>query len=410
MSRKPRVGLAAYAIEAGGMETFLLRLAALLRDAGIEVEFLTTEWEGAWEQRIIAAGHPLNRIHASSPRELQRMVSFAVCAHRRAFDVLFLNHSVTAQSTIPFIPDRTKIIPIFHNDDRAIYDLGVRNSRGWDASVSVGTKVLREVRRRVPGKLSLHIPYGVPVPEPSTLEAVSTRSPGQSLLYVGRLEDRQKGVLHLPAILKGLQQTGMHAVRLTVVGDGPDRSELERRFDASGANSLVTLRGSLPPEDTLREMARHDILLMPSNYEGFPIALLEAMARGCVPVVSRLDGVTTDSVEDGVNGLFAESGSPETFVSVISKLAANPSAYKAMQLNAIRSIHELFSLERMRDAYMRLIDRAMAGDFTHERPRLFKTGWDRELIRPRDIAPFWLRKLVRTIIPRPHTSETTGRI
>ncbi len=67
------------------------------------------------------------------------------------------------------------------------------------------------------------------------------------------------------------------------------------------------------------------VLLMPSLYEGLPIALLESMACGCVPVVSRLPGITDHAIQDGESGLLVEVGDTAGFANAVETLYRNPS-------------------------------------------------------------------------------------
>jgi glycosyltransferase involved in cell wall biosynthesis len=79
--------------------------------------------------------------------------------------------------------------------------------------------------------------------------------------------------------------------------------------------------GVVTGNEKWRVLAENDIFLLPSKYEGLPMALLEAMAAGCVPVVSDVGSVST-VVEDGVNGYLVEPGNTEQVVSRLKDLLA----------------------------------------------------------------------------------------
>ncbi len=97
------------------------------------------------------------------------------------------------------------------------------------------------------------------------------------LLYVGRLEERQKRFSRVAALWKGRLADAFPGWRLEVVGDGPDRAAYEARLaDAP----RVAFRGF---QDPSAAYARAKILLLTSDFEGFPLVLAEAMAAGCVP-------------------------------------------------------------------------------------------------------------------------------
>ncbi len=119
------------------------------------------------------------------------------------------------------------------------------------------------------------------------------------LLYVGRL-GAEKRLEQLKALLSDLP-----AVRLALVGDGPQRAELEKLF----AGLPVFFAGYLRGEDLAAAYASADLFVFPSTTETLGLVLLEAMAAGC-PVVAANSGGIPDIVSDGVNGFLfpPESG------------------------------------------------------------------------------------------------------
>ncbi|MDX7324888.1 glycosyltransferase, partial [Providencia rettgeri] len=54
----------------------------------------------------------------------------------------------------------------------------------------------------------------------------------------------------------------------------------------------ATFLGAVHPEAVFDLLLRHDVLVMPSRFEGFGLTITEAMSAGCIPVVSRIRGVT----------------------------------------------------------------------------------------------------------------------
>ena len=105
--------------------------------------------------------------------------------------------------------------------------------------------------------------------------------PGKLLLTVGRLTD-QKGQWHLLPVLKHLREEGM-PVCLVILGEGELRPMLEERIARLGLSGCVMMPGFV--ENPYPYLARADAVLMPSLYEGFSNAIIEAMACGA-PVVA----------------------------------------------------------------------------------------------------------------------------
>lgn len=103
------------------------------------------------------------------------------------------------------------------------------------------------------------------------------RGPELKVLFVGRIEDASKGVMWLREILDASPE----AVRLTIVGDGPDMGKLRRRLDGHGHR--VSYAGSVQLSDIPVIMASHDVLIMPSRFEGLGMTMIEAMAAWLRP-------------------------------------------------------------------------------------------------------------------------------
>ena len=122
----------------------------------------------------------------------------------------------------------------------------------------------------------------------------------QTIICVGRLspEKGQAGLLRAFAKLRAKHPE----LRLRLVGDGPDRASLEALAKELGLSDAVMFAGRLPEEDTLAEIARADLLVLPSFMEGLPIVLMEAMAVGVPVIASRVAGIP-ELVEDDETGL-----------------------------------------------------------------------------------------------------------
>jgi len=138
-------------------------------------------------------------------------------------------------------------------------------------------------------------------PTDSHERSPSSTSPTASPSRPRRLDDRQKRASALPEISRALTDRGLDH-RLTVVGDGPIAADIEARATVS-----MRLIGPRDP-DTVSEMLRQaDAFLLPSRYEGLSIAMLEAMAAGCVPVVAHVRSGADDAITDRLNGLLIDA-------------------------------------------------------------------------------------------------------
>jgi glycosyltransferase involved in cell wall biosynthesis len=126
------------------------------------------------------------------------------------------------------------------------------------------------------------------------------RVDGASIICVGRLSP-EKGHFGLVTAFERLRARGVDA-ELMLIGDGPERAQIEKRVRGSSVAQGVTFLGRLSEATTLAKIAEADLLVLPSFMEGLPIVLMEAMALGIPVVAPRVAGVP-ELVQDGAEGL-----------------------------------------------------------------------------------------------------------
>jgi glycosyltransferase involved in cell wall biosynthesis len=108
----------------------------------------------------------------------------------------------------------------------------------------------------------------------------------------------------------------------------------------------------------------HDILVMPSRAEGLPVALLEGMAAGCVPVVSDLASGIREIVDDGVSGYRVSTGNTRGFADAIIAIGEDRAALEKMGVEAAARIRSRFNIAERAPEYQRAI-----ADMVHVTPR-----------------------------------------
>ncbi len=96
-------------------------------------------------------------------------------------------------------------------------------------------------------------------------------------------------------------------LQLTLAGEGRERAALEARAEEKDLTGRVTFTGRLEQPELARLLAAHPVYLSASPAEGASLSLLEAMACGCLPVVTDIPA-NRDWVEDGVGGLLFPPG------------------------------------------------------------------------------------------------------
>lgn len=176
------------------------------------------------------------------------------------------------------------------------------------------------------------------------------------IIFAGRLCEQKRPLL-LAEILNGINGRGLDFLAL-IIGDGEQRELLERSLSKFNLTDKVKLLGSVSHSRWLDLLAASDILLLPSQYEGISIALLEAMAAGVVPVVANVGGqedvVTSDVgilVRHSVNEL-------QGYQEAIQLLLSNPQKMQRMSTQCKKVIVSQFSWSGMIDEFLRLLREA----------------------------------------------------
>ena len=160
---------------------------------------------------------------------------------------------------------------------------------------------------------------------------------------VARLEP-QKGIPFLIEAMELLQSSGVDA-ELWIVGDGPDRPELEAMVNASpGLRDSVKFLGRR--DDVPGILSQLDIFVLPSLWEGLPNAVMEAMAARLPVVATNVDG-TPELVNDGETGLLVPPKSAEALADAIAKLVADGALRQRMGQAGRRRIEQHFTEDRM---------------------------------------------------------------
>jgi glycosyltransferase involved in cell wall biosynthesis len=381
----------------GGMEAFLLRLGTYLRQHGCHIELITTIEPGEWFGRLAdlqITGHHIPGYSSGLLGPWQHSLRVSSFIAARKYDLLFLNHTSHAQAALARLPQPVIAIPILHNDAEEIYRVGCGNQNAWNVAVAVSPKVARRARERVPQRPVQEITSGVDLPTPVQWQQRRPFGRPFELLFIGRLDHAQKGILWLPDIYRTCLERGIEA-NLTIVGSGPDVEELRRKLRQYRLEDRTRLLGSLSPEQVYGLLLQSHVLLMPSNFEGLPIALLESLACGCVPVVSRLPGITDSAVHDSETGLLAEVGRAEGYAEAIVTLYNDAARWSRMSRAAHESAEQRFSMEAMGQSYSRLITDALQGRYPLPLPRKDQPGFDPRVFSWRDFLPSPVRRLGR---------------
>jgi len=289
----------------GGVEMHLAEVAPRLLAAGIDVEILTTDRSGGLPRLERRNGVPIRRV-AAWPKSRDYYIAPGILRVMQSgrWDLVHVHSYQTAVppfAMLGALRGRMPFVLTFHSGGHAS---SLRNRmRGLQQS-ALGPMVRRARRliavspfevelfsrtMQVPRDRFVTIPNGADMPQP--LPGVAP-TPGEPLiLSVGRLESykgHQRAIRAFPWVLKE-----MPTAKLRIVGAGPFRDDLTRLVSALELGGSVTI-AALPPGERQAMsdlLASSSLVVLFSDYEANPVAVMEALAIGRPVLAAHTSGL-----------------------------------------------------------------------------------------------------------------------
>jgi len=356
----------------GGAEVAMANLACQLQEMGHQVEIATAQWHPAWPRQIVHRGVPVTRIPNPPIRAwgtLRYMMSLGrwLRQHQGRFDgvyVSMLKHSATVavtrfqHSPVPVVLRAEGAGESGDCHWQTIANFGMRIRRvchGSAAVVAPSREIEQELLAAQYDRDKVRfIANGVRIGAVATSESrlvarenLAAANPALALpeaaplvLYTGRLHPG-KGLLKLvktwPNVLARVP-----SARLYLVGEGPQEGELRGMISALGLQSRIILPGVFDNVEDLLLSA--NAFVLPSQFEGMSIALLEAMAAGLPVIASDIPG-NRGIVEHGVTGTLFPLEDLQALADQIIHALVNPRHADEIGKAARESVAAQYSLE-----------------------------------------------------------------
>jgi glycosyltransferase involved in cell wall biosynthesis len=344
----------------GGAEWLILHLVEELRSRGRRVTCVLPEEEGWLSGRLEELGVPMHRFRIRRMVDLECVDHLtealgrdgveAIHSHEFAMSVygtavaqrLGCPHVITMHGNQTML-DRAR--------RRVALRWAIRHSRAAVAvSGSTRDHLLDRLGPRT-GPIQV-IRNGIPHrpgDRERTRAALGIRPDQAVLLGAGSLVER-KGFHVLVDALALLRSRGssMGDWKLLVAGEGSFRPVLEERIAASGVGDRIELLGYRLDVPDLQAAA--DIFVMPSLWEGLPLAVLEGMFAGNPVVATRASGIP-EAVDHGVEGLLVDAGEAGPLADALGRLLSDREFAQRLGARARERALAEFTLARMTDEY-----------------------------------------------------------
>lgn len=337
---------------------FAERLVRGLQAQGHDAHVLLTESgcnhiQESCAESEVPAGLPCVRLPASSDDTwAQRWESLERYLEERAPCYYIMLHDWQNNVIASRLSSRVRLIGLVHAGSELELSQAAHLGEHWQAIVAVSDTLHFKLLNRLPHFAPKILTIRNAVPSLRQLPLKPKNGPLQ-LVYAGELRPLQKRLDDMAAVALRLAERGV-SFRLTFFGEGSYKAELEERLSELIGRGIVYLPGLLNGEALLNALESQQVFLLTSEYEGLSIAMLEAMSRGCVPVVSQLASQSS-IIRSGVNALTANVGDIEGFVRNIECLSRDRTYLSRLSSAAFASIRDGgYRIEDMLSSYLKL--------------------------------------------------------
>ncbi len=344
----------------GGIESFTSTLALRLKRNGHQVIVFTFQTDIVDMYNECINGISIYRFQSAQISTGHQQLSICKKIHevlkQVAPDILHLQYTVNANLIYLALLDKFIKIPLVMTTHGLLCEETMPSYRQWvnraDAVVCV-SQYLKSVSLEVAGAShkTFLIYNGIEIPQ-FVFEPPVFSPP--RFLCLGRLTYEKAYDVAIRAFALSLKKIPNSI--LIMVGDGPEKKNLEKLSISLGIQNSIQWFPSLPQSDCLAILKTVSIVLIPSLYESFGLVALEAGLFG-KPVIASAVGGLVEIIEDQKTGILVSSGDINTFSEKICSLCFDVDKAKKMGMDAHHHIRSYFSADLMIDQYQAVYER-----------------------------------------------------
>lgn len=275
--------------------------------------------------------------------------------------ILFMAYDFLANSVAPALSNRVGVVAWAQADDGDYHEQAYRLGLYCNAVVCVSERIREGVAAFNP-----LIGERACVLHNSSVwrRDIATRRPRRGskmrIVYTGRLVEYQKRILDFIDLAQALDRTGV-PYEISLIGTFNPREKAEEAFHARGRAHLETGRikigGRVTRAEILEELTRHDFFVLLSDFEGFPLSLVEAMARGCVPIVAESPSGIPELIDGGDDGIIVSRRDYDEWAKLLVELWQDRRRCALMSRRARAKVRDQFSVEHVGSQFAALFGR-----------------------------------------------------
>jgi len=277
---------------------------------------------------------------------------------------------------------KNPVVQILHGDYDYYYQLAVLHHASINKFIGVSKTIEATLKKRLPSREKDINALYLPVAE---LSPIHKERKGNKILFIGRYVPG-KGSLHLPQIA-ALLKDEVH-FQWHIYGPGSLEKENQALWD-SGVD--VSFYGWTPSEDIIKVLPQYDYFVLPSIAEGMPVAVIEAMKAGVIPIVNHLGGGVEELLgSQQERGYLIKDNNVEGYAAVLLQLNRQPDLRNSMAAAASQYACQWFHPETATQAFEAVFKQAATHNNSHRQPqKVYGSRLDKAWI------PNWVTYFIR---------------
>ncbi|MES1217893.1 MAG: glycosyltransferase [Bacteroidota bacterium] len=299
---------------------------------------------------------------------------------------LLVTNFETELFTLNSHPRKNKTIYFICHDDRH-FEIAKRYEFLIDVFISHNPAYAEWFREQFPerGKDTFYVPYGIKL---LPVQRMENKDKPLNIVWLARLVEH-KGIKYVPVIDQLLKERGIQ-VNWTIIGDGPEKEPTIKSVAARDNFSFHTPADYKGVADLLK---KQDLYILPSRLDGLPVALIEAMSVGCVPVISEFNPGMKKIVTEDI-GFVLPVGDVEKFADAVITLHANRNLLEQMSVLCRTKISREYDVNNQAAEYFNLFKRYK--EFRKEKQSK-KILYPKQLI-VHTLVPKFLRRTLKSFV------------
>jgi glycosyltransferase involved in cell wall biosynthesis len=394
-------------IRQDGMGTEAVTVMRAIKAAGVDVQPVHSR------KLVLIPGYieefnPIFISQEEGEQSVEENIKTMVDSINNIEDCTFFSHfgSPNWACVIPYLRKDIQVIVSIHSITPSALKTGLAFSKRSSAFIAVSWEIEKKLRHRFFGKKREKIFLIPNAVETKRLPAKTYNKSSEpiKIIFFGRIEDVTKGCDKIPRIAKILKERGLN-FEWDFYGYFHWGYEplFYQQLKENDVEDVISYCGCLNPDEVPATLAKYDIMVMPSNHEGFGLALAEAMCVGLATVASRIHMVTDRIVDDRKEGFLCGRNDIKGFADAIYQLATDEKMRIEIGKAAREKIIREFSIEHQTALYKEMFDKLyQSGNYKLVKPTCSLDNYKvPEAVKPHILArilPLRIKKILKKII------------